>query len=100
MKNWQSISTDSKKTNSQTGPTPVAIPPQICHTNSMNKINPTLLLNDSAFIDALQGLQSFVLETGADLDMAYDWVCEMSQPFVHDDAAYSCFYDVYAEAAE
>jgi hypothetical protein len=24
----------------------------------------------------------------------------MSQPFVHDDAAYSCFYDVYAEAAE
>jgi len=32
--------------------------------------------------------------------MAYDWVCEMSQPFVHDDAAYSCFYDVYCEAAE
>ena len=66
----------------------------------MNKITPNLLLNDSAFISALQGLQSFVLETGADLDMAYDWVCEMSQPFVHDDAAYSCFYDVYAEAAE
>ena len=48
----------------------------------------------------MQGLQSFVLETGADLDMAYDWVCEMSQPFVHDDAAYSFFYDVYCEAAE
>ena len=55
---------------------------------------------DPAFLSALEGLQSFVLETGADLDMAYDWVCEMSQPFVHDDAAYSCFYDVYAEAAE
>ena len=64
----------------------------------MNKTK--LLLNDSAFISALQGLQSFVLETNADLDMAYDWVCEMSQPFVHDDAAYSFFYDVYAEAAE
>ena len=35
MRNSQNISTDSKKTNSQTGPTPVAIPSQICHTNSM-----------------------------------------------------------------
>ena len=68
----------------------------------MNKINPTLLLNNSAFIDALQGLQSFVMETGADLDMAYDWICDQTgiTSFCHDDAAYSCFYDVYAEAAE
>ena len=35
MMNSQNISTDSKKTNSQTGPTPVAIHPQTCHTNSM-----------------------------------------------------------------
>ena len=63
----------------------------------MNKINPTLLLNDSSFISALQGLQSFVLETGADLDMAYDWVCEMSAPFANDLAAFDLFYDVYNE---
>ena len=50
--------------------------------------------------DIMGQMISFVSETNADLDMAYDWVCEMSQPFVHDDAAYSCFYDVYCEAAE
>ena len=68
----------------------------------MNKINPNLLLNDSAFISALQGLQSFVLETGADLDMAYDWVSDQSgiSSFCHDPAAFSCFYDVYMDAAE
>ena len=64
----------------------------------MNKTN--FLLTDPAFIQALRDLPAFLLSTDADLDMAYDWVCEMSQPFVHDDAAYSCFYDVYAEAAE
>ena len=64
----------------------------------MNKTN--FLLTDPAFIQALRDLPAFLLSTDADLDMAYDWVCEMSQPFVHDDAAYSFFYDVYCEAAE
>ena len=50
--------------------------------------------------DIMGQMCAFVNDTNADVDMAYDWVCEMSQPFVHDDAAYSCFYDVYAEAAE
>ena len=68
----------------------------------MNKINPTLLLNNSAFISALQGLQSFVMETGADLDMAYDWICDQADinSFVCDLDAWNCFYEVYAEAAE
>ena len=61
----------------------------------MNKTK--LLLNDSSFISALQGLQSFVLETGADLDMAYDWVCDGSAPFANDLAAFDLFYDVYNE---
>ena len=52
------------------------------------------------WMDIMDQMDMFVYETNADLDMAYDWVCEMSQPFVHDDAAYSFFYDVYAEAAE
>ena len=48
----------------------------------MNKTK--LLLNDSSFISALQGLQSFVLETNADLDMAFDWVCDQINSFAGD----------------
>ena len=61
-----------------------------------------MLLNNSKFINALHGLQSFVLETGADLDMAFDWVCDQAQisSFANDLDAFSCFYDVYCEAAE
>ena len=64
--------------------------------------NNKMLLNDSAFVSALQGLQSFVLETGADLDMAYDWVSDQAgiSSFCHDPAAFDCFYDVYMDAAE
>ncbi len=57
----------------------------------------TMLLTDSKFIDALRQLPQFLLETDADVDMAYDWVAEMSQPFAHDGAAFSFFYDVYCE---
>ena len=60
-----------------------------------------MLLNDSAFVSALQGLQSFVMDTGADIDMAYDWVSEQSgiYSFCHDPAAFDCFYDVFMEAS-
>ena len=60
-----------------------------------------MLLNNSAFIGALQGLQSFVMETGADIDMAYDWVADQSgiKSFCHDAAAFDCFYDVFMEAS-
>ena len=66
----------------------------------MNKT--TMLRNDSDFISALQGLQSFVIETGADLDMAFDWVCDQAEinSFAGDLDAFSCFYDVYMDAAE
>jgi len=55
---------------------------------------------DPAFLSALEGLQSFVLDTGADLDMAYDWVADQSNmnSFVHDLMAFDMFYDVYSEA--
>ena len=56
------------------------------------------IMNDEKFISAMQGLQSFVLETGADIDMAYDWVADQSEPFVADLLAWDFFYDVYAEA--
>ena len=35
------------------------------------------LVQDPAFINAIQGMQSYVLDTNADIDMAYDWICEM-----------------------
>ena len=68
----------------------------------MNKINPNLLLKDPSFISALQGLQSFVIETNADLDMAYDWICDQAEinSFVCDLDAWNSFYEIYAEAAE
>ena len=61
----------------------------------MNKTK--FLLSDPNFIQALLDLPAFLLSTDADLDMAYDWVCQMSAPFVGDLAAYDLFYDVYNE---
>ena len=55
------------------------------------------LVQDPKFIDAIQGLQSFVLDTNADIDMAYDWVCEMADisTFVADNVAWDLFYDMW-----
>ena len=58
------------------------------------------LVEDAAFIGAIQGLQSFVFDNTADLDMAYDWICEMADisSFVADDKAWDLFYDTYETA--
>ena len=61
--------------------------------------NKTMIL-DPSFQSALAGLPAFLLETDADLDMAYDWVCEhlqVSFGFADDEAAFNLFYDVYNE---
>lgn len=52
------------------------------------------------FLDALQGLQSFVLDTNADIDMAYDWICDQCNidSFVVDNMAWDMFYDVFMDA--
>ena len=76
-------------------PLSLAILPQTCHTISMNKTN--FRLTDPDFIRALRDLPAFLLSTDADLDSAYDWVCEMSAPFANDLAAFDLFYDVYNE---
>jgi len=55
------------------------------------------ILTDGAFFEALSDLPAFLLETDADLDMAYDWVADKSQHFADDDAAFDLFYDVYNE---
>ena len=53
------------------------------------------------FLNALEGLQAFVLDTGADVDMAYDWVAEQSgiTTFVHQNEAWDMFYDTWEAAA-
>ena len=56
-----------------------------------------MLLTDSKFIDALRQLPQFLSETDADVDMAYDWVCEMLDidSFVDNEAAWNSFYDAW-----
>ena len=43
----------------------------------------------------------FVYETNADLDMAYDWVCDMLNisGFVENETAWDSFYDTFTEAS-
>ena len=60
------------------------------------------LVEDNAFLSAIEGLQSFVLDNNADFDMAYDWVCEMAEcsSFVADNYAWDMFYETWQSAAE
>ena len=60
------------------------------------------LVEDAAFIGAIQGLQSFVFDNTADLDMAYDWICEMAECscFVCDKLAWDMFYDAWDSTQE
>jgi len=59
------------------------------------------LIEDPAFLSAIEGLQSFVLDNNADCDMAYDWVCDQAEchSFVCDNPAWDLFYDTWQSAA-
>ena len=59
-----------------------------------------MIHKNEAFLNALQGLQSFVLDTNADIDMAYDWVADQSgiASFVHENQAWDMFYDSWENA--
>jgi hypothetical protein len=59
-----------------------------------------MIHNNEAFLNAIQGLQSFVLDTNADIDMAYDWVADQSgiSSFVHENQAWDMFYDTWENA--
>jgi hypothetical protein len=43
----------------------------------------------------------FVYETNADIDMAYDWICDMLNigGFVENETAWDSFYDTFMEAS-
>ena len=55
------------------------------------------LIQDPAFLNALEGLQSFVLDTNADCDMAYDWICDQAECYtlVDDTPAWHLFFETF-----
>jgi hypothetical protein len=58
------------------------------------------LIEDSVFLDVISGLQSFVLDTNADCDMAYEWVCDQVgiHSFVADTPAWDLFFETFISA--
>jgi hypothetical protein len=53
--------------------------------------------NMEAWDDIMGQMIAFVNDTNADVDMAYDWVCEMADcaSFVADKDAWDYFYDMW-----
>ena len=47
--------------------------------------------------DIMIQMEAFVNDTNADIDMAYDWVCEMLDidSFVDNNVAWNSFYDTW-----
>ena len=56
--------------------------------------------NQSQWDDIMGQMCQFVSESNADIDMAYDWVCEMMEcdGFVENETAWDSFYDTFTEA--
>ena len=56
--------------------------------------------NQSQWDDIMGQMCQFVSESNADIDMAYDWVCEMLNidSFVENETAWDSFYDTFTEA--
>ena len=56
--------------------------------------------NQFQWDDIMGQMCQFVSESNADIDMAYDWVCEMMEcdGFVENETAWDSFYDTFTEA--
>ena len=56
--------------------------------------------NMEAWNDVMGQMVAFVNDTNADIDTAYDWVCEMMDisSFVASDIAWDSFYNTYESA--
>ena len=56
--------------------------------------------NQSQWDDVMSQMFSFCCDQNADIDMAYDWVCEMMEidTFVENQTAWDSFYDTFTEA--
>ena len=60
------------------------------------------LIHDEEFLSAIQGLQSFVLNTDADCDSAYEWVCDQANchSLVDDNPAWDLFFETFTSAQD
>ena len=67
------------------------------HMNKTTLIFPLSPEMQATWDDIMGQMISFVNDTNADVDMAYDWVCEMLNidTFVDNEAAWNSFYDVW-----
>ena len=66
----------------------------------MSKIFPLSPEMQQSWDDIMGQMISFVNDTNADVDMAYDWVCEMLDidSFVYNESAWNSFYDAWESA--
>jgi len=71
----------------------------LIRNNDTGKVHVSLV-EDRAFMSAIQGLYAFTLDNNADCDMAYDWVCDQADchSFVCDGPAWDLFYDTWESA--
>lgn len=58
------------------------------------------LVENDRFRDVIASLYDFTVDTNADSDMAYDWVCDQCEidTFVADKYAWDMFYNVWDSA--
>ena len=63
----------------------------------MSKIFPLSPEMQQSWDDLMGQMIAFVNDTNADVDMAYDWVCEMLDisSFVDNEKAWNSFYDAW-----
>jgi hypothetical protein len=65
-------------------------------TNDQGKVRLSLV-HDSAFVNAIETMKNFYFEMNPDIDMCYDYICEVAgcSSFVDDKKAWDMFYDVW-----
>ena len=64
---------------------------------AQNMSTPIFSLNPNTWDDIMSQMCAFVNDTNADVDMAYDWVCEMLDisSFVDNEIAWDSFYSTW-----
>lgn len=74
------------------------MPPDPCNDTIMNKATDMTPSEQQAKWDDIMGqMIAFVDDTNADIDSAYDWVCEMLEidSFVDNKTAWDSFYETW-----
>ena len=79
----------------------VEIPPDLCNDTIMNKTTDMIPTEQQAQWNDIMGQMCvYVDDTNADVDMAYDWVCDQLEidSFVDNTQAWNSFYDAWESA--